>query len=88
MLQKFWLLKMPPKCTRSGRRTKKTEAQIRQEEEEFEFRCNVIEAVQGYPVIYDKAHPQHKRDFARKEAWQYIAEALFCPGKLSALYFK
>ena len=76
---------MPPKARTSGKRSKKTEEQKQQDEMEFEFRCSLIEAVQGYPVIYDKAHPQHKKDFARNEAWQQIADALFCPGNYNLL---
>ena len=69
---------MPPK---NIKRSKKSEEKKRQDEDEFEFRCSVIEAVQGYPVIYDKAHPHHKKDYARNEGWQSIAEAPFCPGE-------
>ena len=76
---------MPPKT--SKRVSKKSAEQKKRDEEEFEFRCSVIEAVQGYPVIYDKAHPQHKKDYARNEAWQSIADALFCPGNFFCLNF-
>ena len=71
-------MKIPPK---NSKRSKKSEEKKKQDEKEFKFRCSVIEAVRDYPVIYDKAHPHHKKDYARNEAWQSIVAALFCPGK-------
>ena len=41
----------------------------------------LIELVQGYPEIYDIAHPLHKKTYATNAAWAAIAEALYIEGK-------
>ena len=57
-----------------------------EDEAEFLLKMELIELVQGYPEIYDIAHPLHKKTFARNKAWEAIAEALFLPGTLKCIY--
>ena len=47
------------------------------DEAEFLLKMELIELVQGYPEIYDIAHPLHKKTYARNAAWEAIAEALY-----------
>ena len=53
-----------------------------EDEAEFLLKIQLIELVQGYPCIYDIADPLHSRTYARNEAWEKIAEALFIPGNI------
>ena len=48
---------------------------------EYLLKMELIELVQGYPEIYDIAHPLHKKTYARNAAWAAIAEALYIEGK-------
>ena len=50
---------------------------------EYLLKMELIELVQGYPEIYDIAHPLHKKTYARNAAWEAIAEALYIEGKFS-----
>ena len=51
------------------------------DEAEYLLKMELIELVQGYPEIYDIAHPLHKKTYARNAAWAAIAEALYIEGK-------
>ena len=51
------------------------------DEAEYLLRMELIELVQGYPEIYDIAHPLHKKTYARNAAWAAIAEVLYIEGK-------
>ena len=51
------------------------------DEAEYLLKMELIELVQGYPKIYDIAHPLHKKTYARNAAWAAIAEALYIEGK-------
>ena len=51
------------------------------DEAEYLLKMELIELVQGYPEIYDIAHPLHKKIYARNAAWAAIAEALYIEGK-------
>ena len=51
------------------------------DEVEYLLKMELIELVQGYPEIYDIAHPLHKKTYARNAAWAAIAEALYIEGK-------
>ena len=51
------------------------------DEAEYLLKMELIELVQGYPEIYDIAHPLHKKTYARNVAWAAIAEALYIEGK-------
>ena len=53
------------------------------DEAEYLLKMELIELVQGYPEIYDIAHPLHKKTYAQNAAWEAIAEALYIKGKLS-----
>ena len=51
------------------------------DEAKYLLEMELIELVQGYPEIYDIAHPLHKKTYARNAAWAAIAEALYIEGK-------
>ena len=51
------------------------------DEAKYLLKMELIELVQGYPEIYDIAHPLHKKTYARNAAWAAIAEALYIEGK-------
>ena len=68
---------MPPK---TGKRTKKTARQQQNDEEEYEFKINLIEVIQMYPEIYDIQSAGHKKDYIRNCALQKVAEAMNAPG--------
>ena len=51
------------------------------DEAEYLLKMELIELVQGYPEIYDIAHPLHKKTYARNVSWAAIAEALYIEGK-------
>ena len=53
------------------------------DEAEYLLKMELTELVQGYPEIYDIAHPLHKKTYARNAAWEAIAEALYIEGKFS-----
>ena len=68
---------MPPK---TGKRTKKTARQQQDDEEEYEFKINLIEVIQMYPEIYNIQSAGLKKDYIRNRAWQKVAEAMNAPG--------
>ena len=42
------------------------------DEGEYLLKMELIELVQGYPEIYDIAHPLHKKTYARNAAWAAV----------------
>ena len=56
-----------------------------EDEAEFLLKMDLIELVQGYPCIYDIADPMHSKTWARNNAWEKIAEALYISGNICTL---
>ena len=57
-----------------------------EDEEDFLWKCHLLEYIEQYPLLYDKAHPDFKNKYARNAAWEEIATGLDCEGLLSTLY--
>ena len=49
-------------------------------DEEFELKCRLIEEMQLYPLIYDKAHPFHYKKEKRDEIFDSIGAILGITG--------
>ena len=84
---------MPPKNQTGKKRGRKPANKIvvpniQEDEDEAEFllKMELIELVQGYRCIYDIADPLHSKSYARNQAWEKIAEALFISGKLCTIF--
>ena len=54
-----------------------------QQDDDFEFKCNLIEEVREWPAIYDKAHPDHCDRIKRDNIWEQIALNLGKDGKFN-----
>ena len=57
-----------------------------EDEEDFLWKCHLLEYIEQYPLLYDKAHPDFKNKYARNAAWDKIATALDSEGLPSNLY--
>ena len=57
-----------------------------EDEEDFLWKCHLLEYIEQYPFLYDKAHPDFKNKYARNAAWNEIATGLDSEGLLSTLY--
>ena len=47
-----------------------------QEEEEFSWKCHILEFIQQYPKVFVKASPRYKKKNLREAAWEEIATAM------------
>ena len=53
----------------------------RDKKEDYALKCQLIELVKEYPLIYDKEHIKHFNRDAKIEAWNEIATVLKIEGK-------
>ena len=47
-----------------------------EEEEDFSWKCRLLEFIQQYPEVFDKASPRYKKKNLREAAWEEIATAM------------
>ena len=47
-----------------------------EEEEDFSWKCRLLEFIQRYPKVFDKASPRYKKKNLREAAWEEIATAM------------
>ena len=47
-----------------------------EEEEDFSWKCHLLEFIQQYPEVFDKASPRYKKKNLREAAWEDIATAM------------
>ena len=45
------------------------------EQEYYKFRCKLIEEIQNYSLLYDKANVKHHNRAEKDKAWELIATA-------------
>ena len=57
-----------------------------EDEEDFVWKCNLLEYIEQYPLLYDKSHPAFKNKYSRAAAWEQIATGLDSEGAISNLY--
>ena len=57
-----------------------------EDEEDFVWKCNLLEYIEQYPLLYDKSHPDFKNKYSRSAAWEEIATRLDSEGAISNLY--
>ena len=57
-----------------------------EDEDEFMWKCHLLEYVEQYPMLYEKAHPDFKNKHARNACWEEIATGLDAEGITSTLY--
>ena len=62
------------------------EVSSEEDEEDFVWKCHLLEYVEQYPLLYDKAHPDFKNKHARNACWEEIATGLDAEGITSTLY--
>ena len=51
-----------------------------EEEEDFSWKCCLLEFIQQYPEVFDKASPRYKKKNLREAAWEDIATAMDSDG--------
>ena len=51
-----------------------------EEEEDFSWKCPLLEFIQRYPKVFDKASPRYKKKNLREAAWEEIATAMDSDG--------
>ena len=51
-----------------------------EEEEDFSWKCRLLEFIQQYPEVFDKANPRYKKKNLREAAWEEIATAMDSDG--------
>ena len=51
-----------------------------EEEEDFSWKCRLLEFIQQYPEVFDKASPRYKKKNLREAAWEEIATAMDSDG--------
>ena len=51
-----------------------------EEEEDFSWKCRLLEFIQQYPKVFDKASPRYKKKNLREAAWEEIATAMDSDG--------
>ena len=54
-----------------------------EEENEYSWKCKLLEFIQQYPEVYDKASPRYKKKNLREAAWDDIATVMESDGNLS-----
>ena len=47
-----------------------------EEEEDFSWKCHLLEFIQQYPEVFDKASLRYKKKNLREAAWEEIATAM------------
>ena len=52
---------------------KDIEVPTEEDEDDFMSKCHLLEYVEQYPLLYDKAHPEFKNKHARNACWEEIA---------------
>ena len=59
-------------------------ADIEEEEtqDDFNWKCKLLEILQQYPEVYDLAHPRYKDKDFRDQAWDEIATGMDAMGNL------
>ena len=59
-------------------------ADIEEEEtqDDFDWKCKLLEILQQYPEVYDLAHPRYKDKDFRDQAWDEIATGMDATGNL------
>ena len=50
------------------------------DEEDFSWKCELLQYVEEYPLLYDKANPDFKNQYARLAAWEEIATSMDTDG--------
>ena len=56
------------------------DADADEEENECSWKCKLLEFIQQYPEVYDKASPRYKKKNLREAAWDDIATAMESDG--------
>ena len=51
-----------------------------EEEEDFSWKCRLLEFIQQYPEVFDKASPRYKKKNLREAAWEEKATAMDSDG--------
>ena len=51
-----------------------------EEEEDFSWKCRLLEFIQQYPKVFDKASLRYKKKNLREAAWEEIATAMDSDG--------
>ena len=51
-----------------------------EEEEDFSWKCHLLEFIQQYPEVFDKASPRYKKKNLREAAWEDKATAMDSDG--------
>ena len=51
-----------------------------EEEEDFSWKCHLLEFIQQYPEVFDKASLRYKKKNLREAAWEEIATAMDSDG--------
>ena len=51
-----------------------------EEEEDFSWKCHLLEFIQQYPEVFDKASPRYKKKNLTEAAWEEIATAMDSDG--------
>ena len=51
-----------------------------EEEEDFSWKCCLLEFIQQYPEVFDKASPRYKKKNLREAAWEETATAMDSDG--------
>ena len=57
-----------------------------EDEEDFVWKCHLLEYIEQYPLLYDKTHPDFKNKYSRAAVWQEISTGLDSEGAFSNLY--
>ena len=50
------------------------------DEEDFLWKCQLLQYVEEYPILYDKVNPDFKNKYARLAAWEEIATSMDTDG--------
>ena len=57
-----------------------------EDEDDFMWKCHLLEYVEQYSMLYDKAYPDFKNKHAINACWEEIATSLDAEGITSTLY--
>ena len=63
------------------------ESEDEKDEDEFAWKCKLIEYVEQYPELYDKASARYKLRDVKEAAWDNIARAMQTDGNLIVFVF-
>ena len=75
----MWGKKLTKRQSEAARKKAEREA-------EFRLKCSIIDEIKEYPVLYDKAHPNHFRRDYKEEVYERIGTALDLEGNRFLLY--